>query len=110
MRALKRLLNFVKQSAYNYRQAIGTLVVISGILFPLYLLEELDFQAEKHKDQGEMIELLDSFQTIFLRQDEEIMGLRDTVIQQNEIMNQMMQEIQRLRGMQLQPRPPRSET
>lgn len=110
MRAPKGLLNKIKQSVSNYKQAIGTVIVISGILFPLYLLEELKFQAAKHKDQGDVIELLDSFQTIFLRQDKEILELRNTVIQQNEIMNQMLQEIQRLRGIEQQERPPRSAT
>ena len=106
MNALK---DFVQSLLINYRQAIITLIVLSALFSPFYMVKDMQIESNKIESMSEQINILNEAQKTIIFHENEIDMQREFIQMQNEIINELVNEIRKLRGIPSQPRPPRSE-
>ena len=106
MNALK---DFVYGLLINYKQTIITLIVLSALFSPFYIVKDMQIESIKIESMSEQIGILNETQKTIIFHENEIDMQREFIQMQNEIINDLVNEIKKLRGIPLQPRPPRSE-
>jgi len=109
MKMLKALGGFIKKFLIHYKQGICATILSIGLLLPFYLVKVFEVKAAKIRGMSETIEALIEVQEVFTQQEDEMLQMREYIQQQNEVINQLINEIRKLQGKNIPPRPPRSE-
>jgi len=111
MNPLKRLGSFIGDLLINYKQAIFGAFLAVALFFPVYVMKDIQIQSLEIESMSEQINILSEVQKTITFHENEIEIQREFIQRQNSLINQLMMELQKMRGIPTPPqeRPPRSE-
>tara|TARA_R100000808_G_scaffold11976_1_gene30274 strand:- start:7316 stop:7660 length:345 start_codon:yes stop_codon:yes gene_type:complete len=105
MNAFKRFADFLADSLIKYKQAFVAFMVAVVIFFPLYVVKDLQMQGQEVDSMREQIDILGEVQRTITFHENEIESQREHINRQNQIINQLILELRKLRGMPIPAQP-----
>ena len=112
MNTLKGLWGSIVNLLTNYKQAIFAVFISGALFFPFYFVKNIEVRAIETDLLSEQINILNDVQRTIMFHENEIEMQREFIQFQNSLINQLMNEIRKLRGIPAlpeRPRPSRSE-
>jgi len=93
----------------TYKQSIFATILSFCLFVPFYVAKIIEIETVKVREMSETVDILEESQKLFIHQENEMHQMREYINQQNAVINQLINEIRKLKGLQIPKPPSRSE-
>lgn len=93
----------------NYRQGIFASILSLCLFAPFYVAKIIELETVRVQEMSETVDILEEAQKLFIHQENEMHQMKEYINQQGAMINQLINEIRKLRGLPIPKPPSRSE-